>query len=140
MNIYCIRDRMLDYFQDPFVAPNDYNVLASVANVINNPEVHSAIAQAPHHFEIWRIATVDDQGHINESREFVSDCSALVRAGREPSDTGTATAAGIPLKRTGSPENAQLRTHAEEPAPGNTLAPAGSKAGTTHRTPEGGNN
>ncbi|AXH75812.1 MAG: nonstructural protein [Microviridae sp.] len=140
MNIYCIRDRMLDYFQDPFVAPNDYNVLASVSNVINNPEVQSAIAQAPHHFEIWRIATVDDQGHINESREFLADCSSLVRAQRQPAAPGARPTQEATTQRTGAPHGAQPGQHALQSADGNSLAPAGSALAQTHRTIEGGNN
>jgi len=131
---------MLDYFQDPFVAPNDYNVMASVANVINNSEVQSAIAQAPHHFEIWRIATVDDQGHIHESRDFIADASSLVRTGREPPESGTPTAAGIPLARTGGPTEAQHSTSAHQQTPRYPLAPKSAETVQARHTAEGGNN
>ncbi len=94
---------MLDYFQDPFVAPNDHTVLASVANVINNNEVTNAIAQAPHHFEIWRIATVDEQGTIRESREFLGDCSALVRTQRPAPEPPTGPAPKAAPREAGNP-------------------------------------
>lgn len=83
MYIYAIRDRLLDYFQTPFVAPGDNEVKASVSQAIMG-ENQSAIAQTPHHFEVWKIAEVDDEGYINPIRELVCDVSALIRTERQP--------------------------------------------------------
>lgn len=78
--IYAIRDRMLDYFQTPFVASSDKQVLASLTTVINSNEATNAIAQAPHHFELYRLGAVTEEGSIRQDREFIADCSSLVRS------------------------------------------------------------
>lgn len=85
MKIYAIRDRLIDYFMQPFVGPDDKNVCAAVARTINQGEVTSDIAQAPHHFEVWSLAQVTEDGHIVEDRYLVQDCAALVRGGIRPS-------------------------------------------------------
>lgn len=79
----------------PFVGPDDKTVLASVARLINQGDVTSDIAQAPHHFEVWRLATVTPEGHIEPDRELLQDCAALVRrdlrgyrVGRDPESPG----------------------------------------------------
>lgn len=79
MNIYALRDRLIDYYLTPFAAPTDKDVLAAIAAAINNGENRDAIAQAPHHFEIWKLATIDDDGHIKEARELLADCASLIR-------------------------------------------------------------
>lgn len=88
MNIYAIRDRLIDYFQTPFVAPGDKEVLAMIANTINNPTETNAIAQAPHQFEIWRLGEIAEYGHLVPNREYLADCNAYLRAdpGREPAE------------------------------------------------------
>lgn len=121
MNIYCIRDRMLDYFQDPFTAPNDYTVQASVSAAINNPEATSALAQAPHHFEIWRIATVDDQGNIRESREFIADASSLVR--RQSAEAGARPTQETAPRETRSLSSSTAAQAAIQQAIGNKAPP-----------------
>lgn len=83
---------MLDYYLQPFVAEDDKNVLSAVAGGINDPDNKQAIAQAPHHFEIWRLGSVDQEtGKITQHLEFIADCSALVRGdirqGRKPGHT-----------------------------------------------------
>lgn len=88
MKIYCIRDRLLDYYMTPFVGPNDKAVLASIAQHINNPETTDAIAQAPHHFEIWELGEVHEDGHIEPSQKLVADCSSLIRPGIRDGGTG----------------------------------------------------
>lgn len=113
MNIYAIRDRMIDYFIQPFAAPGDHEVLAAIAGRINQPGDTDAITQAPHHFEIWRVAKFNqDTGHLEVSKEFLADCSSLVRGsvrtvGR-PGDQSTESAPGA---RTSPPEGDRSRTH-----------------------------
>lgn len=81
MKLYALKDRLLDYFMQPFAAPGDKEVMAAVSATVNNLGGldTNAVSAAPHHYEIWRLAEVDDQGHVTSSREFLADCSALVR-------------------------------------------------------------
>lgn len=80
MNIYALRDRLIDYYLTPFAAPNDKEVLASLANVINRPGATDGISQAPHHFELWQIGQVLEDGSIEPTKVLITDCSSLVRA------------------------------------------------------------
>lgn len=95
MNFYSIRDRFLNYYMTPFVGESDRPVIAAVAALINSGETTDAIAKAPQHFEIWRIAKVDDQtGEVTADREFIADCGSLIRRGiRKDATTGNPNAA-----------------------------------------------
>lgn len=87
--IYAVRDRLIDYYMTPFCAESDRQVMASLAQTINNPENMNAIAQSPSHFEIWRLGEVnEDTGHITATREFLGTADSVVRPG---------------LRRTGEP-------------------------------------
>lgn len=90
MKIYAIRDRLIDYYMAPFTAPDDNEAKAGVAFTINNEETRSAINQAPHHFELWRLGEIHKEGHLKPAREFLADCSSLVRTGVRSGRTGTA--------------------------------------------------
>lgn len=90
MNIYAIRDRMIDYFMQPFPGPDDKNVLAAVATRVNQGEPTDAICQAPHHFEVWKLAEIHNDGHITPARELIADCASLVRASVRQDGTGPA--------------------------------------------------
>lgn len=91
MKIYAIKDRMIDYFMTPFTGESDRQVQAGLAQTINNPGNMNAIAQTPHHFELWQLGEVnEDTGKITEHREFIADCSSLVR----PSIRGPGKSAG----------------------------------------------
>jgi len=81
IKIYAIRDRLIDYFMQPFVGPEDKAVLASVARLINQGEVTSDIAQAPHQFEVWTLGYVTDDGTIVAEKQYLADCSSLIRIG-----------------------------------------------------------
>lgn len=80
VQIYAIRDRLIDYFMQPFVGPDDKSVLASVARLINQGEITSDIAQAPHHFEVWKLGEVTEEGNLCPDRQLLADCSSLIRA------------------------------------------------------------
>ncbi|WNK13645.1 MAG: nonstructural protein [Microvirus sp.] len=82
MKIYAVRDRLIDYFMTPFVAHEDKQVLATVADTINQ-EGMSGIQQAPHHYEIWRLGGVSEEGNVYIDKEFLADCGTLVRPRRE---------------------------------------------------------
>lgn len=79
MKIYALRDRLIDYYLTPFAAPGDKDVLSGIANIVNNGADTDAVKQAPHHFEIWRIGEVQENGTIEPTKEFIADCSSLVR-------------------------------------------------------------
>lgn len=95
--IYAIRDRLIDYFLRPFAAQTDKEVLASIANGINQGDKDSALAQAPHHFEIWRLGSVTEEGDLRPGKELIADCASLVRdsirRGRESGAPEAAVAA-----------------------------------------------
>lgn len=82
MKLYAIRDKMIDYFQPPFVANGDNDVLASVAIVVNTQEKTNAINQAPHHYEIYQLAEINSEtGEVTACKIFIADASSLVRGG-----------------------------------------------------------
>lgn len=81
MKVYAIKDRLIDYFMQPFIGPDDKNVLASVARLVNQGEVTSDIAQAPHQFEVWKLGEVQEDGTLIAQREYLADCSSLLRGG-----------------------------------------------------------
>jgi len=80
MNIYAIRDRLIDYYLQPFAGPDEKNVLAAIAAQVNG-DIDSAINTAPHHFEVWELGKVDQEGHITPTRKLICDCASLVRTG-----------------------------------------------------------
>jgi len=80
MNIYAIRDRLIDYYMVPFAAPDDKTVMAAIAKTINQGTNNEDIAKAPHHFEIWRLGQVHEDGHIEPEQFKVCSCSELIRS------------------------------------------------------------
>jgi len=120
VKIYAIRDRLLDYYMQPFAGPEDKAVLASIAAMINRQGEQSDIAQAPHHFEIWKIGVIIENGNIQPCKELLATAESLVRPamGGEPPKTGPGTPA-----TTGGPRNAQERSDA-------TPLPANARPGT----------
>lgn len=90
MKLYALRDRLIDYFLQPFAAPGDKEVMSSLAALINREGNNDPIAQAPHHFELWRLADINEEtGKVTGEPEFIGDCSALIRASvRERAPTG----------------------------------------------------
>lgn len=82
MNIYAIRDRLINYYQTPFMAHTDKEVLASLAKLINGEDINiHEIAQAPQHYEIWRLGQVDQDGDLIQDKELLADCASLIRIG-----------------------------------------------------------
>jgi len=91
--IYAIRDRLLDHLMQPFVAPNDKVVLASISEAINNPDNKHAISQAPHHYEIYKLGEVQEDGTLVPKMDFISEASSLIRpkpgnSGLDPTNQG----------------------------------------------------
>lgn len=123
MNIYAIRDRLLNYYQQPFAAHADTDVLAALSRSISNGG-DDVISQAPQHFEIWRLGRVTKDGHLtDDNREYLADLSALVRTRRQ---TTTATQRELQTaqersqratQRPGEAPNAEQRTPQDEAPP-----------------------
>ncbi|QXP08205.1 MAG: nonstructural protein [Arizlama microvirus] len=105
MKIYAIRDRLINYFMQPFVGPDDKSVLASVARLVNTGEVTSDIAQAPHQFEVWTLGHVTEEGHLVPEREYLGDCSSLVRNVRGRTEPGAETVGHPEISRHRAPES-----------------------------------
>lgn len=103
MRIYAIRDRLIDYFLPPFIAHHDHAVLASISAQIGKGETNDVLAQAPHHFELWRLGEVQEDGHINANREFIADCSTLIRAEWKSAKPGEGGTDGPPGRGRASP-------------------------------------
>lgn len=86
---------MLDYFMVPFAAPGDKEVLSAMAqriNLNNTGADTDAIKQAPHHFEIWQLGQIEENGRLTPKLDFLADCSSLVRGGiREGDDRAPGT-------------------------------------------------
>lgn len=81
LKIYAVRDRLIDYYMQPFVAPNDKEVMAALAKTVNDQGDQNAVAQAPHHFELWELGTIDEEGNLTPTRKLICDGSSLIRPG-----------------------------------------------------------
>lgn len=99
MKIYAIHDRMIAYFMQPFIGNDDKQVAASIAETINGEGLH-AIQQAPHHFELWRLGSIDEEGNVTKDKEYICSCDSLVR---EPSRLGRGPQPGDPGYRGPAP-------------------------------------
>jgi len=138
MKIYAIRDRLLDYFMQPFAGPDDKNVLAAVARTVNEQDNLSDIAQAPHHYEIWQLGEVDQEGHITATRALIADCSSLIRTGvreRPGADTRGSAPGGATRREQGSPGgalNGTLTQPGSVPDKGRTTDRQGEEAPQEH--------
>lgn len=88
MKLYAVKDRLMDYFMTPFAAHEDKQVMAQLAETINNGG-NNGIQQAPHHFELWGLGEVSEDGHLTAERRFIADCGALIRPRREPAELST---------------------------------------------------
>lgn len=94
MNIYALRDRMLSYYQRPFIAEDDKQVLAALAQTVNSGDKQNAIAQAPSHFELWKIASIETTGLgaytiKEEGDELIATLDSLLRGSVRETPTGT---------------------------------------------------
>jgi len=79
VNIYAVRDRLIDYYMHPFAGTSDKDVMSAISTAINREGNLDAIAQAPHYFEVWRIGKVNEDGTIEPQRELLGGCESLVR-------------------------------------------------------------
>lgn len=98
MKIYALRDRLLNYYLPPFVAPDDNQVKASLANLVNSRD-NTGVSQAPQHFELWRLGEVTPEGHVLGGKELLCDCHALIRATPGAAEPGHKGNGKTPLPR-----------------------------------------
>jgi len=111
-NLYALRDRLLNYYMQPFAAPTDQDAQAAISFNINAKEIRDAVSQAPHHFEVWRLAKIEE-GDIYPSKEFLCDCSSLVRNSIRDDLAGSQRAAGATEPNEGNPRSAPSARGAE---------------------------
>lgn len=113
MKVFAIKDRLIDYFMQPFVAHDEKGVMAAIANVINTEPYKDAISQAPHHFEIWRLGEIDEDGHLHTSKELIAGCESLIRGDQRRSLESreiTGQLPGTPQAPNGAPRASQRHT------------------------------
>lgn len=124
MKIYAIKDRLIEYFQQPFIGPTDKQVMAAIATAINNPEQMNGITQAPHHFELWSLGEVDEEtGRITPRHELLADCSSLVRRsvrGDETDKPGAVTGIVAAGRSTEPPEGSSAGARPGAPSAQNS--------------------
>lgn len=129
---------MLDYFLPALIASSEKQVMASLAMSVNSGETADALTQAPHHFELWELGTIDDEGNVTPTRKLITDASSLVRDGvrhRSSRDTTTAGNESQRHSQAGGPHghnaangrNPQGPAHAAHQAP--AAAPTGHRSG-----------
>lgn len=81
IKLFAIRDRLLDYFMQPYlIGHNEPEILSLVANMVNQEDSKHAVHTNPSHFEVWRLAEIQEQtGQVHGDREFLADCASLIR-------------------------------------------------------------
>lgn len=120
MKIFALRDRLIDYYMTPFAAPEDRQVMAAIATNINSDQgPHNAdIKSNPHQFEIWCLAEVKEDGHIEPEKYLVCNCAQLIRRSvREAPLAGAAEATGPANGSAGTPRLMGQGTDAHKPPP-----------------------
>lgn len=117
MNLYAIRDRLIDYYMQPFAEHNDKAVLLGVSQAVNNLESNSAISKAPHHYEIWKLGYVTEDGHLVPEREFLADCSSLIRNSLREKSNGAPTVLERPMGGSESPPGGTSIAAGTQPSP-----------------------
>lgn len=98
---------MIDYFVLPaFFADNTSQAMAMIAAAVNG-DSKDALAQTPHHFELWQLGEIQEQtGNLTEHKEFVAECAGFIRNrvrespnGRAGEDRDADREAGSPPRR-----------------------------------------
>lgn len=138
MKIYAVRDRLINYYMNPFAAPDDQNVMAAVSSQISNPEDKSALAQAPHHFEIWSLGELKEDGHIEAKKEWIADCASLIRTGVRKTEPGIGNSPGGPTTTSTGTTEVVGTTARTKPKPLQGKKARGHNKGTqAHKRPAG---
>lgn len=71
----------MDYFMHPFTVPGEKEAIIAIAQVANREESDEPITTNPQDFELWQIATVDDQGEVTPAKKLLAKAIDLVRRG-----------------------------------------------------------
>lgn len=87
---------MIDYYLQPFAAPEEKNVLAAIANQINREGTNDPIAQAPQDYEVWQLGLVTEEGTLVPERRIVTNCAQLVRRSLRENGKGDTGATEAP--------------------------------------------
>lgn len=87
MKIFAIRDRIMNYFDAPFVAHTTNQVKGAISNELAKGEKIDW-AQAPHHFELYELGEIDDQGNIKVEKQLITSLDSLIRPSVRKRDDG----------------------------------------------------
>lgn len=145
MKILAIRDRMLDYYQRPWLFATQDEFVAAVAALINGGNTKDGsvpdYALTPEHFEIWQLGEIDvETGAVKPSLTIITNCASLirrdVRQGAGPSGARTAPAAG---SSDGQAGNGAGKGDPEHPPVPDKAPAASGKAGMARKTAGRGN-
>lgn len=71
---------MIDYYVLPaFFADNTQQAMAMISAAVNG-DSKDALAQTPHHFELWQLGEINNQtGNLTANKEFVAECASFIR-------------------------------------------------------------
>jgi len=105
MKIYCVHDRLINYWLTPLTASDDAAMKHSLSTVVNNDESQHAITQAPHHYDLYKLGEIKEDGQIQPCKEFICTASDLIRA-----RPGSAAATSVQARGPGvpGPENSRM--------------------------------
>lgn len=124
MKLYAIRDRLLDFYMQPFLGPDDKPVLAALSNQISQEDNTDAISKAPHQFEVWKLADINEEAHVIPNKQLIATCDSLIRRNfREEPQSRTSTNARAEKPSGMHPDRARQNAHAIESDPQNAMAP-----------------
>lgn len=136
MNLYGVKDLLLNIMAPPFVAPSDNQAITALANIVNRGRETDPYAQAPHHFQLWQLATIDEEGNVSPTKIILTDLSSLVRADirqdgerRPPTGTSPAGARRSPAGGPDSGGDTEARATPDTPT-GSGTTPGETSTGT----------
>lgn len=129
MKIYALYDNHLGYFQKPFLAEDDKQVLAALAQTINNGDTTNAIAQAPQDFELYTLGEIDQDAVVKVEQAKIANLNSLIRGSvREGRKNGSSEMAEPTGKSAGHAPGTRTIPDTKQPS---TNRPAQG----AHRTP-----
>jgi len=140
LKIFAIRDRLLDYYQAPMAQMRSSDLVAAIANQLNNPETAYEINQAPEQFEVWQLGYVTDDGHLVPDRVLVCNCAQLIRASVWHKRTGSPAAAPEPTPNHGGAHSGTGANGGPGPSPVQGEPQATPGAGQARSTATAGGN
>jgi len=70
---------MLNYWLTPICADNDTAMMHSLSTIVNNQQSNHAITQAPHHYDLYLLGEVTEDGGIKPKKEWICEASHVIR-------------------------------------------------------------